>query len=168
MKKLLNVLGWWRIKYFIRGVKNIIRWMPTIYKDRDWDHSYFYTILEKKLQHMVIRFQSINHMSLANEIQDIKLILRLLNRVQHDYYSMEYLEEPYYKGGEKFSDPPIYENYIEYIYKYRNDSKKAHKKANLPINNDSFSAVITSQYREEKARNLLFKLIAQKIPSWWD
>jgi hypothetical protein len=27
----------WRIRYFITGVKNIFRWTPTLYKDKDWD-----------------------------------------------------------------------------------------------------------------------------------
>ena len=38
----------WRIRYFIIGVKNIFKWIPTLYKDKDWDSWYIYTILQKK------------------------------------------------------------------------------------------------------------------------
>ena len=34
----------------IRGVKNLIRWFPTIWKDRDYDHSYIYEVLRVKLE----------------------------------------------------------------------------------------------------------------------
>ncbi len=39
----------WRIRYFLEGVKNIIRWIPTLYHDRDWDGVYILKILQKNL-----------------------------------------------------------------------------------------------------------------------
>ena len=38
------------IKDFFRRVHNVYRWLPTIWKDRDWDHSYINEILIKKLE----------------------------------------------------------------------------------------------------------------------
>jgi len=40
----------WRIRYVITGIKNIIRWMPTIYHDRDWDQWHIYNVLQKKIE----------------------------------------------------------------------------------------------------------------------
>ena len=37
----------WRIRYFFYGVKNIIRWTPTMYHDRDWDGDFILKILQK-------------------------------------------------------------------------------------------------------------------------
>jgi hypothetical protein len=40
----------WKIVDISRSIKNIIRWFPIIWKDRDWDESYIYTILQTKLK----------------------------------------------------------------------------------------------------------------------
>lgn len=37
---------------FIYGVGNLISWAPVIWNDRDWDHSYMWRLLEKKLERM--------------------------------------------------------------------------------------------------------------------
>ena len=38
------------INAFVRGVKNIVKWAPTIYKDSDWDYTSIYTIMQKKIE----------------------------------------------------------------------------------------------------------------------
>lgn len=38
------------INAFVRGVKNIVKWAPTIYKDNDWDYTSIYTIMQKKIE----------------------------------------------------------------------------------------------------------------------
>ena len=35
---------------FYRRIKNVLRWLPTIWKDRDWDNCYITDILIKKLE----------------------------------------------------------------------------------------------------------------------
>lgn len=52
---------WWKIRYqnllspnriyreIVHGVKNLIKWFPVIWNDRDWDQIYFLIILRKKL-----------------------------------------------------------------------------------------------------------------------
>ena len=51
-RKTLSARAWrilhWRIRSLLTGCKNIIRWSPTIFKDRDWDHWYI-TSYKKKL-----------------------------------------------------------------------------------------------------------------------
>ena len=36
---------------FAEGVYNIIRWIPTIYKDKDWDDFYITKLLQVKIEH---------------------------------------------------------------------------------------------------------------------
>jgi hypothetical protein len=40
---------WYNLKY---GVRNLWRWAPIIWRDRDWDHGYLSRILEFKLYTM--------------------------------------------------------------------------------------------------------------------
>ena len=47
---------WWKFdgKYLHRdiaqGIKNLIKWFPIIWKDRNWDDSFIFDILQFKLQ----------------------------------------------------------------------------------------------------------------------
>ena len=64
IKKLINSLkslskklnGWvwlkigWRIRDVNRSIQSLIKWFPIIWKDRDFDHSFIFTILKFKLQ----------------------------------------------------------------------------------------------------------------------
>ena len=53
-RKTLTARIWrslhWRIRSFLTGCKNVIRWCPTIFKDRDWDNWYILNILQKKIE----------------------------------------------------------------------------------------------------------------------
>ena len=40
------------------GIRNLIKWFPVIWKDRNFDHGYLYTILEFKLDNMQKFFES--------------------------------------------------------------------------------------------------------------
>ena len=44
MKKIANVF---------LSIKNIIRWVPTLFKDREWDYSFMLEIEQKKLNNMI-------------------------------------------------------------------------------------------------------------------
>ena len=59
---------------FYRRVKNVLRWLPTIWKDRDWDNSYITEILIKKLEltrdfYLSGKAYSADDEKVANEIQ---------------------------------------------------------------------------------------------------
>ncbi len=56
VKKIIKRFKYWlrydaryAHKHFITGVKNLWKWFPTIWKDRDWDDYYIWILLEKKL-----------------------------------------------------------------------------------------------------------------------
>ena len=36
-------------KNFVKGVKNLWKWFPVIWKDRDWDDHYIFEVLKFKL-----------------------------------------------------------------------------------------------------------------------
>jgi len=45
MKKIWIDIRW----FFIRlgmNIKNVIRWLPVIWRDKDWDESFIYKILQ--------------------------------------------------------------------------------------------------------------------------
>ena len=54
--KRLELMWKYEIKYypkqFILGIKNICKWFPVIWKDRDWDDSFLFEIIKFKISKM--------------------------------------------------------------------------------------------------------------------
>lgn len=74
------------------GIKNIIKWFPVIWNDRDWDYRYIYEILHKKLELKEQFFRSDKtHVAdweqTADEIKEVKDALKRL--IDDDYVSYE-------------------------------------------------------------------------------
>jgi hypothetical protein len=69
----------YRFKYVYNSIKNLIRWFPIIWKDRDWDHAYVEDILLFKLNNMYKRFSDPNATYVNWETEHAKPALKALN-----------------------------------------------------------------------------------------
>lgn len=168
----------WRIRYFLTGVKNIFRWIPTLYKDRDWDSWYIYNILQKKIEYQRKEIINANrHTQIDGDNRDMTIALNLLERVKEDYYSTEYLDydERKYEFIEVEDNPNLKEivktvlseNYDEFLKKYQSSVRKVLKEKGDDLEKDVLCHYV-ARHNQEKARKLLFKLLEQKIERWWD
>jgi len=167
----------WRIRYFLGGIKNIIRWIPTLYKDKDWDEWYIYNILQKKIEFQRKEIIYANrHMQVDRDNRDMTIALNLIERVKEDYYGIEYLDysetkfrfEPIEGDGELYSmeQDVISENYNEYIKKYPSSVRKVLKEnPNLDKKDLCF---YVAKHNEEKAHNLLHRVLKERMGRWWD
>ncbi len=168
----------WRVRYFITGVKNIVKWMPTIYKDKDWDGWYIYNILQKKIEFQRKEIVYANrHTEIDRDNRDMTIALNLLERVKEEYYGMEHLD---YSETEfdfiPVEDNPnlkemkktvLSENYDEFLKKYPSSVRKVLKENGNDLEKDTLCHLV-ARHNQEKARKLLFKLLEQKIERWWD
>lgn len=163
----------WRIKQFFKGINNLIRWFPIIWKDRDWDHHFIFEILKFKLKNQAEYIgKRGNHVSAERDAEIMMLCVRLIDRLQDGYYSIEYLD--YEKSNIKFVDsetyPGHYEMELEYISdnlddyfrKYPRIYKQTDGKDRHHI---AFKIACKNQQRAHK---LLFKILEQNITRWWD
>ena len=168
----------WRIRYFIIGVKNIFKWIPTLYKDKDWDSWYIYTILQKKIEFQRKEIIYANrHTEIDKDNRDMTIVLNLLERVKEDYYTTEYLDydETKYDFIPVKDNPNLKEmvktilseNYDEFLKKYPSSVKKVLKEKGTDLEKDVLCHYV-ARHNQEKARKLLFKLLEQKIERWWD
>ena len=168
----------WRVRYFIIGVKNIFKWIPTLYKDKDWDGWYIYNILQKKIEFQRQEIIYANrHSEVDRDNRDMKIALNLLERVKEDYYGMEHLDysetefdfipvegNPNLKEMKK---TVLSENYDEFLKKYPSSVRKVLKENGKVLEKDTLCHLV-ARHNQEKARKLLFKLLEQKIERWWD
>jgi hypothetical protein len=167
----------WRIRYFITGCKNILRWAPTLYHDRDWDHSYIFTILQKKIEHQREEITYANrHTGVDRDNRDMTIVLNLIERVKEEYYNTEYLdyEESEYNFTPVEGKPNLNsldinvkaEQYDKFLKKYPSSVRSVLKEKGKISKRDLCFYV--SKHNQEKAHNLLFKILKERMRWWWD
>jgi hypothetical protein len=178
---------WWKfegryiISDIIKGVKNIVKWFPAIWKDRDYDHSYIFTILKNKLINQADYLEKNNHfVNSLRQVQIIRTCVRLINKINEDYYHMEYtdyhvsshdwldiLEGEYAnKGYKEMKTTLISENFDEYFAKYKLVYLKIKK---LNPNDEKMSlAIKISHENHKRCKKILFSILENNIENWWD
>jgi hypothetical protein len=169
----------WRIRYFLTGVKNIFKWAPTLYKDKDWDSWYTYNILQKKIEFQRKEIVNANRYDeVHRDNRDMTIALNLLERVKEDYYGMEYLDYDETKidfipvednpNLKEMKTTVLSEKYDEFLKKHPSSVRKVLKETEDKNLEKRDLCHYVAIYNQQKARNLLFKLLEQKIERWWD
>ena len=153
------------LKYYF---KNIIKWSPILWKDRDWDHYFIYEALRFKIQKTS---ECINlnqrYIGFERDVEIMNTCVRLISKIQENYYELEYQD---YQKTNMYTTPEengcsrlhvdILEDHIEdYYKKYKNDVKRFKGK---------LSGLRLGYYRQERAKTILFRLIENNIDKWWD
>lgn len=164
-----------KTKRFFKRVYNLYRWFPIIWKDQDWDDSFIFEILKFKLKNQAeyIGYHD-RHMSAKRDAEIMMTCVRLIDKIQQEYYELEYFD--YYKseinfipsreysGKYEMVETLISENLDEYFKKYPLIYRcvpdlQAPKKQ---------IAHEMSRINGERAHKLLFKILEQNIRRWWD
>lgn len=179
-------LGGWYIRNTYRSIKNIIRWTPILWKDRDWDQSYIYDILKFKLNNQAIYINKYNRHETSNrDAEIIRTCVRLITKIEDGFYETEYYDYQYSQLdiiNEKYLSKRNFnvnsERFDEYFAKYPSVYRKMLSnpeeqklKLNLSlseINNKKRMAMNIATYNQTRAKHLLFKLIEENIDGWWD
>ena len=176
----------WRISNFISKVKNIVRWFPIIWKDRDYDDSYIMEILKFKLSNQANYISKKDgHTRAQYDAQKMKLCVRLIEKFQEEYYNLEYFD--YFNMEVSFTecvDRPdcsemnttvTSERFDEYIKKYPSVHRRVLKGEGwLDISkceDDDIKYRIARNIagiNHQRGKQLLFKLLETHIESWWN
>jgi len=189
-RKIDYISFWWRHdgKYFHlefkRGIKNLIYWFPIVWRDRNWDSHYIFEILKHKLkaQSKYIGGRDI-HAQSKRDAEVMMTCVRLMEKVQDEFYSSEYSDyhktkhwfEPADKEGYSTWESRILsEDFDSYIKKYPLIEKRV-MNGEGPFQPISFKqedkqriAMNIGHINHNRARKLLFKIMEQNIEKWWD
>ena len=178
---------WWKHegryyhKDFYQGVKNLIRWFKVIWKDRHWDDHYIWEILKTKLEFQAdyIGRQGI-HLDAKTDAQRIMTCVRLINKVQSEFYQSEYTDYdhrefsfiPLEDNSEcyRMESKEIWEKYDDYFAKYPHAYREVTKTDKYIFENNSKQKIAMNigYYLDKKANRLLFKMLETHLRSWWD
>lgn len=162
-----------RINIIKQGIKNIFFWIKTIWKDRDFDFYYFYEILKKKLEKQ-IKFLSKNDFN-SYEINRMKLCIKLIDLINNDHYINELFDlieyDLKYNKNDNFYKLTINTKAVEdYIKKNSLKAKKFLNEKNLDDLDDEYKekiAILIATNKQNKANELLFKILSNHIYKWW-
>lgn len=178
-----------KIRYFINSVKNLIRWFPIIWKDRDWDGWYIYTILETKIKHQAEYIRSKNrYVEAKRDVERMMTCVRLIQKVKDSEYECEYMD--YHDSKYHWLDVPDRpdskrleieqrnEWFDEYFLKHPLEYKRVLNNKHLQIFDiDGLEwpgevkqriAMNISHSRQRRAHKILFALLERNIERWWD
>jgi hypothetical protein len=175
-KSLWRKLPIW-LKEFLVGCNNLIKWTPTIWKQRDWDDSFIFDLLQKKIEFQRKELVYANrHTQIERDNRDMTIVLNLIERVRNEFYATEYLDyretkfrfediegKPKYKSLEL---DIVWEDDDTFLSMYPSTVRKVIK--DKPDLNKTDLCFWVSQYNQEKAHNLLFKILKERIRWWWD
>ena len=152
------------IKSFFKGIKNIITYIPTIYKDRNWDYGFMLNLEMKKLKEMLKWYENHDygtHVNGWHDYRTMKWAYECLNIILNDdWWTIEYPDD-----WLKCDDSQV--NYIiEPYINVRNYkrflswlSEKSLKKS---------PKLWSIDIRVEKAWELYNKIRKQYMRTWWD
>jgi len=189
-RKIDYISLWWKHdgrymgKEFIRGLKSVRYWLPVIWKDRNWDDSFIFTILSHKLkaQSKYIGSRGI-HVSAERYAEVMMTCIRLIERVQDEWYNMEYMD--YHKDKHWFESIPdkegysewksreLEENFDDYFAKYPLIYKRVMNGEGVfnregREDDKKLIAMNIAKINHDRAKKLLFKIMEQEIERWWD
>lgn len=173
-----------KIKYhLINPIKNLIRWFPIIWKDKDWDDHYIWEILKTKLKHQAEYIGRRDHHTRAQyDAQRMMLCVRLIEKIQDEYYEIEYMDYTIdnFDWIEVEGKPDIKqlkitnisENLDEYLNKHKSKVRKVLADKKLKIfgldDRKHKLAMNVGHYKQKQAQDILFKLMNRDIRGWWD
>jgi hypothetical protein len=174
----------WDAKHIHRdiaqGFKNLWRWFPIVWKDRDWDDHFIFEALKFKLKNTANYFEEKQRfVGWEDEVKYIRICEKLIKRIQDDYYQTEYMD---YVNMEFDLIPISNTDRFEYkstvtennLNKYFALYPKTKKKVLLSdryktyVPTDTGIALAMGVERHLKARKLLFKIMERRIEGWWD
>ena len=160
----------YRIKRFFRKCRNVIRWIPTIWKDEDWDQTYIYDMLLLKLERqrdffLSDRAYAANAKETANQIQTAIELLHM-TRDSWEFYECPVLEELDAKWGKGVLRTEPYGNDS---YQLHIDIDGVKTEADKAQYNEEFKKGMEQARKEyQKDKRTAFKYIADHIDYWWD
>jgi hypothetical protein len=168
----------WRIRYFLTGCSNLIKWAPTIFHDRNWDGHYILKILQKKIEFQRKELVNANrHTRIESDNRDMTVVLNLLERVREEYYQLECMD--YWHSEMLFNNIPDKpdlksidvvtksERYDEFLSKYPS-SVRAVVKEHGEQDDKQRLCLLVSYYNHKKANKLLFRILEERLSQWWD
>ena len=156
----------WIVNFYV-GVRNIIRWIPILYKDRDWDYYYLLSVMRFKMcniNNYLKKHQSFEGVEV--EIERIDRVVAALDRLINDQYDDQCLESVYKKYGERtMYIKKIDDEHSQLDFLYEN--VKTEQQA-ADYNREFKQALEQAEVMRKNDAKIVFRTIEKYGRNWWD
>jgi len=143
------------------GILNMIGWISTVWKLRDWDAGYLYLLIYKHLSHVedCLRYNGhgVNSVKDANKIKVAKNLAKRLYEQEYVDNALIPVEEKYGELKIKTEKDDILPMCNKIIFNETPEERKASERAYKH-----------SEYMEKQDRQMLFGILNKYIDGWWD
>ena len=172
---------WNKIKYFFINLfvsfGNLYRYFSVVWNDRQYDYSYILNLLELKLRLTAAAERKHGQFeSSARTAEKIEMCVRLIKKLNDDYYGMEWsnYRVAYFltsksldcEGCSEISVVETSNDYTNYFKKHKSAYNKMIKKLGEDMDETAVALLIGAE-REKKAKEILFNTMRDNITSWW-
>jgi hypothetical protein len=182
---LQRFLLYWKFKYryypqnFVRGVKNLIKWGPIIWKDRDWDDSFLFEIIKFKISNMSESHgKTMVYVGSQRNVEIMNTIVRLIDKFQTEHYQdefLDYIDDEYsfvqIEGTDSFEMKTVNlrNDLDQYFAKYPLLKNRATKHPYYQENpSDTSMGMLMGKVQHDRAKRLIFELLNRNIEKWWE
>jgi hypothetical protein len=159
------------------GLISFWEWKSVIWKDKHWDDHFIFEVLKHKLILQRKCLVSANrHTSIPQTNRDITICLNLIERIQEEYYGMEYLDyftsnytwEDFDENSKQLVIDEISNIANDYFKKHRSTVKKCLKKDRNLLFDRKRLAMAVAHENQKKCQALLFRILSERINWWWN
>jgi len=153
---------------FKLGIKNLFKWIPVIWGDRDWDQYFLLEILRFKISNMEQFFRKLGHHVEANkDANNMSMCVEALHRIIEEDYNKEGFKEHNKKWGKSSwrtidSDKKGFKELLieRPNVKTKEDEEQERK---------DFRYCLKEEERLTKQDiDYLFDMLKKHIREWWD
>ena len=171
-------------KDLAKGIKNLWKWFPLVWKDRDWDDHFIFEALKFKIKNTAKYIKKNDrYIGCERDVQIMMTCVRLIEKIQDQFYDLEhtdYMEQEFSFEKIENSDlsklniETISQNLSDYFSKHPNIYRRALKssitkeKWHYSEISDQTLAMWMAHYNHNRARKILFALMERNIEKWWD
>jgi hypothetical protein len=174
------------VKYFFlnigRSIRNLWRWFPIIWKDRDWDSNFIFDILKFKLKNTAEYTEQRKwFIGYEREVSRMRLCIKLIDLINKEHYILEYMDyetsifefiptNHIDENGDTYHElksEMIEDNLDKYFKMYPLMYKQVVTKLGSDSNRKLIALYIGGK-NHERAKRLLFNILNKHIENWWD
>ena len=174
LQKKLYTAGYWVLETFLYSwlqpleqayynTKRIIKWLPVLWKDREWDYEYLFDVLKFKIKLMKEHHEKERlFVGVDKVIKQLHTCEVLLDRMSKNSYADKAYQLHDKKWNSQFEDDKDWDKFLEKINRTHlteEQKKQEHKDFKLIAEYE--------KYMYNQDINYLFNIIKKYHQKWW-
>jgi hypothetical protein len=159
----------WRLRELKRSITSVIRWLPVIWKDRDYGSNYLFTILKTKIEFLAKEHESSKfYVGWEKNVKLMRLCIKLINIIEEEEFvnqAHSFIDNKYGKSTWKFIPIPNKPGLNELKIEHENILNGLYTQQQYDV---EFRDMLDIAYKkQDKASKLLFKILHEHGQNWW-